>query len=93
MILPAMECNMLKLLTPLAISVLAVLASVQPGSAEVIYPWCAQYSGRAGGTNCGFVSYEQCRATVSGVGGYCSLNPWYPIEPQPLIRKPRRTYG
>jgi len=31
------------------------------------YPWCAIYSGGAagGGTNCGFVSYEQCRARSS----------------------------
>jgi Protein of unknown function (DUF3551) len=33
--------------------------------------WCAQYGGRAGGTNCGFHSFEQCRATVSGTGGFC----------------------
>jgi Protein of unknown function (DUF3551) len=33
------------------------------------YPWCAQYSGSAGGaTNCGFRTIEQCRATVSGIG-------------------------
>ena len=33
--------------------------------------WCAQYSGRSGGaTNCGFFTIEQCRATVSGIGGY-----------------------
>ncbi len=37
--------------------------------------WCAQY-GRDGGTNCGFYSYEQCRATVSGTGGYCYRNPF-----------------
>jgi len=33
-------------------------------------PWCAHY--RNGGTNCGFHSYEQCQAAISGNGGYCS---------------------
>ena len=31
--------------------------------------WCADY--RIGGTNCGFQTFEQCRAAVSGVGGGC----------------------
>ena len=39
------------------------------------YPWCAQYSGSGGGgTNCGFTTIEQCRATVSGIGGFCVHN-------------------
>ena len=42
------------------------------------YPWCAIYSGGMGGTrNCGFSTYEQCRAAVSGNGGYCALNNQY----------------
>jgi len=29
------------------------------------YPWCAIYSGRAGGgTNCGFTTFQQCMDTV-----------------------------
>jgi hypothetical protein len=40
--------------------------------------WCAQYSGRSGGaTNCGFFTIEQCRATVSGIGGFCVPNQFY----------------
>ena len=34
-----------------------------------------EYFGR-GGTNCGFHSYGQCKAAVSGVGGLCRPNPW-----------------
>ncbi len=41
------------------------------------YKWCAQYGGRGGGTNCGFVTLEQCRATISGMGGLCEPNPFY----------------
>lgn len=46
------------------------------------YRWCAQYSGRNGGSqNCGFVTEEQCRATVSGVGGICLPNPFFDGRP------------
>ena len=36
--------------------------------------WCAHYGG-TGGTNCGFHSYEQCQAAVSGTGGFCDQAP------------------
>jgi hypothetical protein len=29
------------------------------------------------GTNCGFLTIEQCRATVSGIGGFCVPNQFY----------------
>ncbi len=41
--------------------------------AEVVYPWCALYAN--GTENCGFTSQSQCRAAVSGVGGFCTANP------------------
>ena len=43
------------------------------------YPWCAEYTGGAlgGSGSCYFMTIEQCRATVSGVGGYCTPNPFY----------------
>jgi hypothetical protein len=49
--------------------------------------WCAQYSGgrAGGGTNCGFFTLEQCRATVSGIGGFCVINQFYnPCGPPQL---------
>ena len=33
--------------------------------------WCAEYSGLGGTEQCGFSSFEQCQATVSGIGGFC----------------------
>lgn len=55
----------------------AVMTMVPASSkAEVIYPFCAYY-GRDSGTNCGFVTFQQCLATVSGIGGYCAENPFY----------------
>ena len=34
------------------------------------YPWCAIYA-KDGDTHCFFTSFEQCMATVSGIGGFC----------------------
>jgi hypothetical protein len=41
------------------------------------YPWCAYYGNGNEGTNCGFVSFAQCMADVSGIGGYCEPNNMY----------------
>jgi hypothetical protein len=60
-------------------------SAVEPEPIE--YPWCAHYSGDGGGgNNCGFSTLEQCRATVSGIGGSCDPNPFY----RPPDRKPGR---
>jgi Protein of unknown function (DUF3551) len=69
---------MRNMLSVLALSALGLLTSVAPSNAEITYPWCANYSGESsGGRNCGFTTWEQCRATVSGVGGFCARNPMY----------------
>ena len=55
------------------------------------YRWCAYYSGRGGGgTNCGFVTFQQCQATISGIGGVCSPNPHY--TGSAYAGPPRRVY-
>jgi hypothetical protein len=41
------------------------------------YPWCARYGNGFGGSNCGFTTFEQCQATVSGIGGFCQQNDTY----------------
>ena len=65
-----------------AFFILAAIAamSATPAQAAIEYPWCAQYGGgeMGGGTNCGFSTLEQCRATVSGIGGFCEPNLFYP---------------
>ena len=35
------------------------------------YPWCT--NGTSGSRNCGFISYEQCLASVSGRAGFSSV--------------------
>ena len=52
--------------------------------------WCAEYKGAAGGTNCGFYSFEQCQATVSGIGGFCMRNPFSGSNPN--VVQPRSRY-
>jgi hypothetical protein len=46
-----------------------------PGGACAIAdnPWCARYYKEGAPTSCYFTSYQQCRATVSGVGGLCFI--------------------
>jgi hypothetical protein len=42
------------------------------------YPWCAHYGSAFGGAvNCGFSTFGQCMATVSGTGGFCMQNNTY----------------
>ena len=49
-----------------------------PAQAQT-YPWCAYYSGgdMGGATNCGFSTFAQCMATISGIGGMCQVNTQY----------------
>jgi len=55
------------------------------------YPWCARYSGggSGGGENCGFSTYQQCMADVSGIGGFCQLNNTYvpPAGSRPFAQR------
>ena len=87
---------MQRILTVLALAGLTVLAWGEPGRAEITYPWCAQFGGRDGGErNCGFWTYQQCMATVSGSSGFCEVNAMYRgpqpgmIPPPPDYRPPR----
>ena len=55
------------------------------------YPWCAYYDlGTAGFRHCGFATFQQCLADVSGVGGNCSPSP-YPNAPEshPSMKRQR----
>jgi hypothetical protein len=54
----------------IALSVITSSAIADP------YKWCAAY-GTPGGTNCGFLTIEQCLATLSGNGGFCEPNQFY----------------
>lgn len=80
--------------TLLALTVLGTGLLCQPASADP-YRWCATYSGdRGGAENCYFVTIEQCRAAVSGVGGFCRVNGFYdglPVTIPGEVATTRRT--
>jgi hypothetical protein len=64
-----------------------VLASVFCCSALLAadpYKWCAVDS--AGGTNCGFVTVEQCRTSISGMGGFCEPKQVVPANLSPAAK-------
>jgi len=77
-------------LAALGMGSLALLLSGTTASAQD-YPWCARYFGR-GGTNCGFVSYEQCMATARGAGAFCDRNSMYQPTVVAAYPGPRRAY-
>jgi hypothetical protein len=60
-----------------------VFASL-PSSTAVArdYRWCAQYTDDLLTYQCQFETWEQCLATVSGVGGFCHLNPAAQASPR-----------
>jgi hypothetical protein len=53
-------------------AVLVGIAGIDMHANAQNYPWCAYYS-RDAGTNCGFTTYDQRMATISGIGGFCAL--------------------
>ena len=77
--------------------VISLFLIADPAAADP-YKWCANY--RNGGSNCGFTTFEQCQATVSGVGGFCGPNQFYTgpdktsaqRSPRQVQRKPPAEY-
>jgi hypothetical protein len=79
----------------IAIAAFALLAAgAFSGTAKADpYRWCADYGGRTGGSNCYFVTLEQCRWTISGMSSStCRPNPFYdgiPVDGPPVKRRAR----
>jgi hypothetical protein len=70
----------------LVLSVLVLTAGIERRAEAQNYPWCANYS--KGCMSCSFVSFEQCMADVSGIGGFCEQNNTYkPSSATPLRHK------
>jgi hypothetical protein len=72
----------------LSLFILLVLAGgvwVEKPAEARDYPWCAYYNGGGfgGATNCGFATWQQCQAAISGVGGSCGPNTTYQPSPGP----------
>jgi hypothetical protein len=77
----------------------ALLGEMQYANAQssYSYPWCAILpgvgSGSGGAMSCYYASWEQCRATMFGIGGNCVQSPYYHARPtqlpRPALVKPR----
>jgi Protein of unknown function (DUF3551) len=76
---------------PLMLGVVVAIAALGTRAEAQNYPWCALYggSGTGGGRNCGFSTFEQCLATISGIGGTCQQNTLY--QP-PGTAAPRKSW-
>lgn len=67
------------ILAGLAASMAILSADVTPASAQnTTRPYCLRdgVMGR-GNWDCSYYTMQQCRATASGAGGWCTENPWY----------------
>jgi hypothetical protein len=60
-----------------AVGLIAAAGALASSAQAQNYPWCAVYGGRGGGQNCGFSTFQQCMATLSGMGGFCNRNTQY----------------
>ena len=79
---------------PVAITLAALSLSTIGARADGT--WCAHYGTQGGATNCGFYSFQQCMATISGNGGFCQTNPFSAYgaagSAYGSAREPRRRY-
>jgi hypothetical protein len=77
----------------LILGTIAICGCASAASAQNYDPYrfCAEYgAGSAdGGTNCYFMTYEQCMAAISGNGGFCRANLFYTGTPAARPRKHR----
>jgi len=62
---------MRQMLFVLATAVAALVGDPRPGAAREWFPWCAQYADTRNLVECAFVTFEQCQASISGIGGSC----------------------
>ena len=76
-----------------AAALIAAASALASSAQAQNYPWCAVYGGGmgGGGQNCGFTTFEQCMATLSGMGGFCNRNTQY-VPPAGPRRPDRRHY-
>ena len=79
-----------------AATVLGMLAVALPAQAQTYnpnYPVCMQVYAPFMYFDCRFFSIPQCKASASGRGAQCVVNPYFAgDEPPPVRRRHRRAY-
>jgi hypothetical protein len=70
------------------LGIIVVATGIDTRAEAQNYPWCADYAG-FGSQNCGFTTFQQCMAPLSGNGGFCNASTQYvsPAMPVPRDRK------
>ena len=61
---------------PLAFIAFAALSLSTTGARAGEGSWCANYGTGHSGINCTYTSQKQCLASVSGIYGFCTPNPY-----------------
>jgi hypothetical protein len=84
---PRPASKLLQSLFLAALSLFAAWTAAGTAAEAQDYPWCANYT--KGSTSCSFVTFEQCMADVSGIGGFCERNTWYHPAAAPARQRPR----
>jgi hypothetical protein len=74
----------------LGATLLCAIGGFSAPAAAQNYPWCAVLNMGDWSSNCGFVTEQQCRASVSGIGGFCMRNTTY-VGPGPAPELRRRS--
>jgi hypothetical protein len=70
----------------LAAGMAVLAADARPSAAREWFPWCAQTADIRAIVDCSFTTFEQCQATLSGIGGSCVQN----VRPPPAAPRDRR---
>lgn len=81
--------------TSAAVATIATVLLIGAAGPVQAAPWCAWFTGYSSNYDCSYFTFEQCLATIRGVGGYCASNvyPEPPLYPPPPHRKrPHRAY-
>jgi hypothetical protein len=71
-----------RIIFPLLVAGFSSLASSAQAQSAYSYPWCAVQADKSGATSCYFATYEQCRATLGGIGGSCIRSPYFRGPPR-----------
>jgi hypothetical protein len=70
---------------PFMLTIFVLTAGIGTRAEAQNYPWCADYAG-FGSQNCGFATFQQCLAALSGNGGFCNANTQYVPPAGPVTR-------
>jgi hypothetical protein len=70
----------------------AVVGITIPAHATQNYPYCERTFFTGGSPDCSFITYQQCQASISGVGGDCIRNPRAAYQAAPTERRKGRRW-